>query len=421
MNTYTYNGLQIDSIDLKCLIVSRGLKVDNAVYRRFSGTFRLSKNPLECNCLILSDGTVVQLTDVGFHLKYLSGILSWNNLKLLRYASQLGTPFSLQLTDDRAALFHEDDFLDYVSFPPATDFYAMRTPNGISHRGNAVLQGLDWVAFQCLWPCEYAAGGKPCEFCFSGADHEVLARKGRALPSPVPAEDVREIVRYAVQEVGMGAVQITGGSTFEGKNESGNILAYLGALAEIPDLDGDSGAYAAGTAGKAGTVGKLDECLLYITPPEDFGLIDAYFDLGASRIACSIEVWDEEKAKVVTPGKMAFTTRARHMDALSFIADRYGPDRAFSNFIIGIESFETLRIGAEEMAKRGILPAASVWMPMGRPVLGSMTPPDVDYYRRVKEWFGELYERYGLRPPDSRGLNVCIETDIARYYPGTKQ
>ena len=71
MNSYIIDGKKINSVELKCLVVSRGMKVDNAVYRAFSKSSRLDVNPLACNCLILSDGTIVQLTDMAFHLKLL--------------------------------------------------------------------------------------------------------------------------------------------------------------------------------------------------------------------------------------------------------------------------------------------------------------------------------------------------------------
>jgi len=142
---------------------------------------------------------------------------------------------------------------------------------------------------------------------------------------------------------------------------------------------------------------------------------DRYFELGASRIGCSLEVWDMGRARVITPGKVGITSRKRHLQVLEYIAQKQGPGRAFSNFILGIEDFSTLAEGALWLAERGILPAASVWMPMGRPVQGSMKAPDVGYYRRVKEYFADLYMRYGLEPTASRGLNVCIERDIWNY------
>ena len=71
-------------------------------------------------------------------------------------------------------------------------------------------------------------------------------------------------------------------------------------------------------------------------------MIDRYLSMGADRIACSLEVWDDELGKSITPGKREFTTKARHLDALTYAAERYGPGKAFCNFIIGLEPFETL-------------------------------------------------------------------------------
>jgi hypothetical protein len=343
--------------------------------------------------MIFSDGTIAQLTDVGFHLEYLSGMLSWSNLKLLRYASELSTPFALVMESGKPALFFEKTFLDFIAFPPQTDFYKTVTAGGMPFIGNAVLQGLDWVSFQSLWPCEYAAAGRPCEFCFSGADDESRAKKGRPLPDAVSPEDFADVVHYAVNAAGMNSLQITGGSTFDGISESKHITSYLASM--------DPALKAA-----------LREILLYISPPYDKSLIDSYFTLGASRIACSIELWDEALAAKITPGKTADSGRGKYLGALSYIAEKYGPARAFTNFIIGIEAFDSLKAGATLLAERGVLPTAAVWMPMGRPVAGSMKTPGPEYYRRVIALFAELYERYALVPPKTRGLNVCIESDI---------
>ncbi len=393
MNTYLYKGQAIDSVVLKCLVVSRGVTVDSDVYRKYSKTHRLSVNPLMCNCFFLSDNTIVQLSDVSFHLQHLSGMLSWETLKLLKYASALASPFRIKLHAEKAALFCDETLVDYITFPNKTDFYMQKTALGLPFLGNAVLQGTDWVAFQCLWPCEYAAAGKGCEFCFSGADFEHLSKKKQPLPKPVPPEDMAEMVAYAIQHCGCNSVQITGGSTFDERKESNYIKAYLTALRR--------------------RIGKLPgELLLYITPPSDFTILDEYFALGATRIACSIELWDEALAKRITPGKIDITTRKRHLDALTYIAKTYGKGKAFSNFIIGIEPFDSFAQGAAYLAQRGIIPSASVWMPMGRPVNNSMQAPDAAYYRKVTELLSSLYTEHALAPAGGCGLNVCIERDI---------
>jgi biotin synthase-related radical SAM superfamily protein len=266
--------------------------------------------------------------------------------------------------------------------------------SGTPYTGNAVLQGLDWVAFQCLWSCEYASEGLPCQYCFSGAAFQTLAEKGKPQPEALAPEDVAEIAAYAFAHTGVNSIQITGGSTFSGKTEAKYIHAYLHAI--------------------QARITNIKDLLLYITPPEDERLIDEYFALGASRIACSLEVWNMELAKVITPGKIKFTTRERHLKALSRIVEKYGIGKAFSNFIIGLEPFESLAEGALYLAERGIAPTASVWMPMGRPVCGSMKAPDIDYYRRVIDLYAELYIKYRLKPPGERGLHVCVDRDIWR-------
>jgi len=398
MNRYNIVNTEIDSIELKCLVVSKGVKVEKAIYKKYTKINRLGVNPLMCNCIILSDGTIVQLTDMGFHLKYLTGILSWDNLKLLKYASQLETPFLLTLSDDEPALYYKGTFLDFVSFPPKNDFYFQKTSSGLPFIGNAVLQGVDWVAFQCLWPCEYAAAGKPCEFCFSGGDFETLAKKKKLLPKPINPSDVAEIVKYAIENAGCNSIQITGGSTFDSEKEHSYIVSYLEAINKYVGRENIKG-----------------DILLYITPPKDLSVIDEYFKLGVNKIACSLELWDEKLAKKVTPGKIGFTTRKRHLDALEYIIKNYGVGKAFSNFIIGIEEFETLKEGATYLAERGIIPTASIWMPMGRPVNNTMQTPEIEYYKRVKELFAELYQKYNLEPSECCGLNVCMERDIWNY------
>ncbi len=398
MNTYNYRGMEIDSVELKCLLVSRGVKVSQAVYQHFSKTHRLGVNPLMCNCMTLPDGTMVQLTDMGFHLKYLTGILSWDNLKLLKYASVLKTPFSIRMDGEEAAVFDEDRFICHVGFPPKSGFYMQKTASGLPFLGNAVLQGVDWVAFQCLWPCEYGAAGKSCQFCFSGAEHETLVKKHKPLPCAVPPDDVADIVEYAIEHAGCNSIQLTGGSTFNPNKEYRYISAYLDAIMR-----------------RVGRENIRGDILLYITPPQDKTVIDEYFAMGADRIACSLEVWDEKLAAEVTPGKVTITTRQRHLEALEYIVEKHGPGKAFSNFVIGVEPFESLKEGAEYLAARGVIPTASIWMPMGRPVAGSMTPPDAAYYRKVKELFAGLYQQYGLEPSECCGLNVCMERDIWNF------
>ena len=394
-------GQVVDSVELKCLVVSRGLKIDNEVYQKCGKNFRIYPNALTCNSFKLPDGTIVMATDLGFHLSTLSSMFSWDNLKLFRYMNDMTTDFRLSLISGQPSLIFRGEVVTPVQLMPGTEFYKQRTRSGMPYAGNAVLQGCDWVAFQCLWPCDYACAGKPCQFCFSGGQFEALAKRHKPMPFIPSPRDVSEVVLYAVEHDGVNSMQLTGGSTFKAETEEKYITAYMEEMNR-------SGARAA----------LKNELLLYITPPETHDVIDRYFEMGASRVACSLEVWDDKLAKSITPGKRLFTTKQRHLDALTYIADKHGPGKAFSNFIIGLEPFETLKEGATFLAERGVIPSASVWMPFGKPVNGSMKPANLDYFRRTKEMLAELYLKYDLEPSGCCGLNVCVERDIWRQATG---
>ena len=140
-------------------------------------------------------------------------------------------------------------------------------------------------------------------------------------------------------------------------------------------------------------------------------MMDQFFQAGVDRIACSIEVWNQNLATIITPGKVKFTGRQRQLDCLDYIAQTYGPNKACSSFIVGVEPAESFLEGAECLASRGIVPIASIWIPFGRPVMGKMKTPDLTFYQKVKCGLAKIYDQYGIIPPGGKGLNVCMCRD----------
>lgn len=247
-----------------------------------------------------------------------------------------------------------------------------------------------------MWPCEFAKRGYSCQFCYSGGVAEHLARKHKPEPQLPTAKDVAEITDYAVnKEKTAKFIEITGGSTFNSQAECGvikNILAEVDSTVGLKNLQG--------------------EVLVYTTPPSDPEQVDQVFAAGADRVICSLEVQDEALAEAITPGKIKFVGREKQLNCLKYISKQYGPNRACSNFVIGLEPLDSLLQGAEALAVEGIVPLASVWIPFGRPVMGKMQAPNLDFYRRVKERFAEIYVKYGIEPPGDAGFNVCMDRDV---------
>jgi len=394
---FSVAGQSLDSLDLKVLLVTKGLKVSLDVYDQFGLTGRIHPDPRACNCVILPDGTIVHVTDVALHMRYLKGAVLLESLRNVRHALGMRTPFRLVVSArGTPVILYENEEVTEVGLPPASRFYEQRTSSGLPYLGNAVLQGVDFLSFQCLWPCDYAKAGYSCQFCYSGGVFERLARRGKPDPVIPTHRDIAEIVDYAVnREAAAGHLQLTGGSTLNPQAECHLIGAILGEIDHVVGLESIPG-----------------EVLVYTTPPADPRAIDQVFDAGADRVACSLEVWDEALAEITTPGKWKFAGRRRYLECLEYVAGKYGPNRACSSFVVGLEPAESFLEGAEYLAARGIVPIASIWIPFGKPVMGNMKPPGLDFYRQIKQGLARIYVKYGIEPPGSAGLNVCACRDI---------
>ncbi len=396
METYRIAHRDIDAIDLKCLVASKGVHVSDKVYDRFSDRYRISRNHRRLSCIVFRNGYVAPLADMSPVLEQYSERYFLSDEEALSFSPQLKTPFRIEVEGERPALFFNDEFVDYVSFPAYDEFYDQTTESGLPFLENALLQGdREWITFGYEWPCEFAIAGMPCQYCHCGNETAAQARNGAPFKEPIEVGDMCDIIRYAVDN-GLGRyLQITGGSTFDGISEAKLFTRYLEGIDD-----------------KLGRSYLPGDIVLYLTPPSDFSLLDSYISLGANKLGMSVEVWDEDIARTVTPGKMAFTTRQRHLDALQYLAGKYGPGYAFCQFVVGCEPFESLKEGAIWLAERNITPVVSILQQSALMVNGKAEPPDLDYYRRVKELFLYLYSRYDIVPAEAVGENGCIEIEF---------
>jgi hypothetical protein len=370
---YQLNGEEIDSLELKVLLITRGINVAPEVYEQFRNSHRISQNPLECNCLILPGNVVVHMTDVGPTSPFRLGTAANGGASL----SYEGTP----VTD--------------VSFPPKTNFYRQITSTGRPFLGMAVLQGLDVLSFPYLWSCVHARGERACQFCHCGGFSEQLARDGYQEPSFPTPQDVADVVDYAFKTERLAKyIQITGGSLGTPEAECHLVAEILLAINSVSGFKNIS-----------------SEISVFTSPPADPALIDQLFGAGADRVACGIEIWDEDLAKCICPGKAQSGSRERLLRTLVHIAEKYGPNKACSGFVVGLEPVESFLTGAEFLASRGIVPIVSIWMPHGRPVLGKSEAPGLDYYRRVRDGIAEIFCKYKIQPPGGTGFNVCLCRD----------
>jgi len=370
---FSVDGERVDTLDLKILLLTKGIHVHAEVYETFGRTRRISPDPLECNVLFLPDETVVHVADIG-----------------------PSAPFELTLgPEGKPRLCHAGHLVTDVSFPPHTAFYRQQTSRGVPFRGMAVLQGHDVLAFPYLWPCEFAKAGLACKFCHCGNYTQHQTTVGVPEDLVFTPQDVAEAVHYAVNtEHCASYIQLTGGSTLQADGECARILEILRAIDDI--------------AGLASIPGEI---IVYTTPPSDAKEIDSLFAAGADRIACDIEIWGKERFRQICPGKSQWTGRQRALDVLLHIARSYGPNKACSTFVVGLEPAEDFLAGAEYLAQNGVAPIPSIWMPHGLPPVPSPITPDLAFFRKIKRGLAEIYDKYQCPPPGELGFNVCLCRD----------
>ncbi|MGD9720108.1 MAG: radical SAM protein [Pirellulales bacterium] len=375
--TYDLQGEAVNSLDLKCLLSGTGMRYPNQVYEAVAGRSRLAppSNPYACNCIILPGEVAVHLT------------------------ANDASPFGLDLDDQgRVCLFHQQSRLTEVSFPLATDYYSQRTLQGRPFGAIAVLEGSGLIAFFYMWPCDYIRTHETCEFCF-----QVRAdMAGFDLPSPTD-EEVAEIIAWGIEHAGVREVQLTAGTRFNTRDECQRYARLLGVVDRAIGLDRIP-----------------SEIYCYVTAPTDPASSDQILEAGADRIAHDLHVWDRDLQARIAPGHARHVGRDAQLRALEHVADKFGPNRAMSAFVAGIEPLDSMLEGAEYLASRGIVPTFSVWMPPAGTTSDEHRPPGLSYYRQARREFARLYRKHGLSPPGiPAGSHVSVCHDIYRHMDDT--
>ena len=70
--TYRLNGEEIDSMELKTILITRGMNVpSNEIHEHFANTRRVLpfSDPMACNCLLLPDNTIAHILWPPFSLQ----------------------------------------------------------------------------------------------------------------------------------------------------------------------------------------------------------------------------------------------------------------------------------------------------------------------------------------------------------------
>lgn len=145
-----------------------------------------------------------------------------------------------------------------------------------------------------------------------------------------------------------------------------------------------------------------------IAPMSDSKWIDKLKCSGLSSLSFNLEIWDDQLREKIMPGKGRIG-KDLYLDCLEYAGKVFGGANVSSWLIAGLEPPRSTIRGAEEVARRGVLPFVTVFRPITGSPLEDRTPPDVETMSFIYSELKHILEKYELNPRD--GVSGCAKCD----------
>lgn len=146
-------------------------------------------------------------------------------------------------------------------------------------------------------------------------------------------------------------------------------------------------------------------------------LIDNLYKLGLGMISINMELWNKDLFKKLCPGKEKIFGREKYIEMFDYLCKKYKRGFVKTNFVLGLEDIETLKVGIEELAKKGCFSSGTIFYPTPGAILNKdYQNKDVNYYIEVYKFIYKMAVKYNLRIPWSKNTRISgLEWDIQEY------
>lgn len=120
------------------------------------------------------------------------------------------------------------------------------------------------------------------------------------------------------------------------------------------------------------------------------------YDVGMTQLACNIEVFDDQIAQKIMPGKRA-TSCEQYIKTLKHATTFMGrTGNVRSMVIVGLEEHKSLKEGITELVKNGIQPILSIFRPLPNTELEGQNAPSMIYLAKIYREFQDICKKYAL-------------------------
>ncbi|QXE92667.1 radical SAM protein [Geomonas subterranea] len=363
MNSIDKPTAKLDIVTLKLDLLCNGIRMDEKVKKRVMPRYRFKRASLsEGHNFVIKYGAINIVINIAVYEKFVA--------RSPYYYDHLA-----------GALLRDGEFICEMNLVPDPAWYSSCLEDGTSFGSYVQIHGNNILATSLTNFCVFKHDEEGCAFCGLTHDREGARKDPEKLARIVASIEDAEPGRY--HELNINAGTLAG-------SDKGAAM-YLEVIKAVREVSGIPLA-------------------AQIAPMSDYGWIDRFKEAGLDSISFNIEIWDEELRRAIIPGK-GKTTQSEYLDILEYSGKVFGAPNVSSWLIGGLEPHQSTIKGAEEIAKRGVVPFVTAF----RPIIGSQMedalPPKSETMSAIYTEVGKILKRYGLDPSQGKGgcakCNCC--------------
>jgi len=281
------------------------------------------------------------------------------------------SPYRLVQTDGNWHVLRGIKPLVDVKLAPRPRFYDKTTSDGTLMRKVAVLHGKDCLASTVYSKCVYWSSGNQCKFCGIQLwqSDQVIQKQPKQLS---------EVAEEAFKEGAAKHITVTTG-TPPGHDKGASMLAETTeAIKEYVNIP----------------------VHVQLEPPEDTEFLETLYHAGVDTIGIHIESFDQKVLNIVCPVK---SNVKDYFKAWKCAVELFGESQVSTFIIAGIgETDESILLGAEEVARIGVIPYLLPLRPIAGTDFKEVCPPTPRRMIKLYRSVAETLHRVGLDPRKSK-------------------
>lgn len=256
------------------------------------------------------------------------------------------SPFSLKITEDEnLELFYYYKCLGCVRLEPVN-------PNGdrltkiskIPYR-NLSYKGGDRLRIHHTDICIFKTAKSNCKFCnlpVSKFDYKL--------------EDIYEVIDFYLKQGGFRHILIGGGSEPISQEKATiiTLTKYIRSKTDVP-------------------------IYLMCLPIQDISVLEELYNVGITEIGFNIELWHDENAKRIMPGKGSIPRKDYLTSLINAKKIWKNPYAVRSILVVGLEETKYIVDAVKTLSSEGIMPILSIFRPLPHSQMSDSVPPSNEY------------------------------------------